>query len=151
MIWHDWFWGLTWMWPAFKGHWLRLPFNRFEVGLKGNNNTPNANWLQDSVNGEYYRNGRGGWHLCKNTLILLMQLDTGHCPLCLKGHKVIEVSWRRARVSKNPQNWITQQIDVTSQTFQCQWIDPQNCKQKNFGETLKVVWAVDRFLFLSLA
>ena len=38
MIWHDWFWGLTWMWPAFKGHWLWLPFNRFEVGLKGNDN-----------------------------------------------------------------------------------------------------------------
>ena len=36
MIWHDQFWGLTWMWPTFKDHWFQLPFNRFEVGLKGN-------------------------------------------------------------------------------------------------------------------
>ena len=37
MIWHDQFWGLTWMWPTFKEHWLWLPFIHFEVWLKGNN------------------------------------------------------------------------------------------------------------------
>ena len=31
-------------------------------GAFNNWNTPNANWLQDSVNGEYCRNGRGGMY-----------------------------------------------------------------------------------------
>ena len=36
MIWHNRFWGLTWTRPTLKDHYLWLPFNRFEVWLKGN-------------------------------------------------------------------------------------------------------------------
>ena len=33
---------VTWMWPALKDNWLRLPFNHSEVRLKGND-TPHPN------------------------------------------------------------------------------------------------------------
>ena len=39
MIWHDQFCGLTRMWPTLKDQSLWLPFNHFEVQLKGNDSS----------------------------------------------------------------------------------------------------------------
>ena len=45
-------------------------------------NTPNANWLQNSLRGEYCRNGRG-WHIFFNYLWLFCLTEVGMGKICV--------------------------------------------------------------------